>query len=148
MNINELTPEELRQIAAQKEAASLVNEHTGDNNSAAKLIPDRFVIVEANEEVGKKQERKPWERDVEVAGHVYRLDMRVFKSRDFNKAAIAANRATGTELAEKQIEFMDYAFSSIEDEIAAEVEKEMGYVDFERYYKICSELFEKLDLKN
>lgn len=146
MDINELTPEELRQIAAQKETASLISKHTGDSDSAAKLTPDRFVMVEMD--TTETQERKPYERDVEVGGHVYRVDMRTFKSRDFNKAALAANNATGTDQAEKQIALMDYAFASIEGEIAAQVEQEMGYVDFEKYYEICSELFLKLDLKN
>ena len=138
MDISDLTPTELRKLAARKEAASLINSH----------IKEDAVVVDQVFPAKGNNDPQAWEKDVEVDGHIYRIDMRRFKSRDFNKAVLAAQNESGTMQAEKQLELMDYAFAPNEDEISQVVENEMGYVDFERYYEICAEIFGKLDLKN
>ena len=130
-DIRDMTAEELRAYAAKKEAMELHRSH----------IPEEDRSREA-----PAARRAPWERDVEVDGTVFTVDMRRFKSRRFMRLALAANDEGAT--AADQIDLFDYAFEPVEDQILAEVERRVGYEDFEEYYGLCGKIFEAVEAKN
>lgn len=130
MDLDSMTPEEIRAYAARKEAAELHRSHIGEDARGA------LSAVEA----------KPWTRAVEVDGVSYSVDMRRFKSRRFMRMALAAN-ADGATTAEK-LDLFDYLFEPVEKQILATVEQRVGYEDFEAYYDICAKIFEAVEGKN
>lgn len=130
MDLDSMTPEEIRAYAARKEAAELHRSHIGEEAQGA------LSVVEA----------KPWTRAVEVDGVSYSVDMRRFKSRRFMRMALAAN-ADGATTAEK-LDLFDYLFEPVEKQILATVERRVGYEDFEAYYEICAKIFEAVEGKN
>ena len=127
-DIYEMTPDELRDYAARKEAVELHRSHIPDADRPPVSRP------------------APWERAVEVDGVRYVVDMRRFKSRRFMRMVVAAN-ADGAPLAAK-LDLFDYVFEPMEEQILDEVERRVGYEDFEVYYEICGKLFEAVEAKN
>lgn len=135
MNIENMTPEEIRSYAARKEAAELHLSHIGAD---AAVAPAGFAAVDGGLE--------PWERAVEVDGVRYTVDMRRLKSRRFVRMAVEANAEDAPML--KKFDLFDYIFEPMSEQIAQAVVRKMGYEDFEEYYRICSEIFEALGIKN
>ena len=135
MGIDDMTPEELRELAAKKEAIELHRSHIGAD------ADPRFEVVDRA--AGR---REPWEREVEVDGVRYTVDMRRFKSRKFMHMAVRANDDSAT--LEQKLELFDYVFEPMERQILAEVERRVGYEDFEAYYDICGKIFEAVEAKN
>lgn len=135
MGIDDMTPEELRELAAKKEAVELHRSHIGAD------ADQRFEVVA--KAAGR---REPWERKVEVDGVRYTVDMRRFKSRKFMHMAVRANDDSAT--LEQKLELFDYVFEPMERQILAEVERRVGYEDFEAYYDICGKVFEAVEAKN
>lgn len=135
MGIDDMTPEELRELAAKKEAIELHCSHIGAD------ADPRFEVVDRA--AGR---REPWEREVEVDGVRYTVDMRRFKSRKFMHMAVRANDDSAT--LEQKLELFDYVFEPMERQILAEVERRVGYEDFEAYYDICGKIFEAVEAKN
>lgn len=132
MDATEMTPEELRLLAARKEAVSLHRSHIPEDER-----PPLTAVVCG---------REPWSRDVEVDGVTYRVDMRRLKSRKFMRMAVAAN-ADDAPLSLK-LDLFDYVFEPEEGQILDEVTRRVGYEDFEVYYDICAKLFEAVGAKN
>lgn len=129
MDIESMTPEEIREYAARKEANSLYKAH---------------VDIE-----GTRAEKKPYERDVTVRDHTYRVDMRRVKDRTTMKKILEVNSIESEEeRAIANIDLMDYVFEPLSKEIEEQVRLEVGYVDFEIYYTICAELYEAVGGKN
>ena len=135
MGIDDMTPEELRELAAKKEAIELHRSHIGAD------ADPRFEVVDRA--AGR---REPWEREVEVDGVRYTVDMRRFKSRRFMRMTMkAADEAADFGA---KLDLFDYAFEPMEKQILAEVERRVGYEDFEAYYDICGKIFEAVEAKN
>lgn len=130
MDINALTPEELRDLAAKKEAAELHRSH----------IPECDRI-----EHQSLSALKPWERAVEVDDTTYIVDMRRLKD---TKCLRLILNAKEHESEKAFIDAFDYIFASIDDQITAVVTDEMGYDDAERHYEIERKLFEAIQAKN
>lgn len=131
MDLESMTPDEIRDYAARKEAVELHRSHLGED-------APRLSAVRGG--------RKPWERDVEVDGVAYTVDMRRFKSREFVRRAARVNDDSST-FADK-LEFFDYLFEPMEDQILAEVERRVAFEDYGTYYDICSAIFEAVEAKN
>ncbi len=130
MEIGDMTPQELRDLAARKEAAELHRSHLPEADRAGRREP---------------RKRNPWDREVEIDGTTYVVDMRRFKSREFMRRGLALSEESP--VADK-VGLLDWLFEPIEDQILAEVEREVGYEDFDRYYEICNALFEAVQAKN
>lgn len=135
MNIDDMTPDELRELAAKKEAVELHRSHIGADADG------RFEVVARS-----RVRREPWEREVEVDGVGYVVDMRRFKSRRFMRMAMTAYDESST--TEQKLDLFDYVFEPVEKQILAEVERRVGYEDFEAYYDICGKIFEAVEAKN
>lgn len=130
-----MSPEELRDLAARKEAARYFPEPSVPDH------PGGFRAVGA-------PRLQPWERDIEVDGHAYRVDMRPLKSREFLRRAVEIKEGGLDKTQSAQFELMDFVLEPVSDEIERVVSSEMGYVDAERYYEIASRLFEEMQAKN
>lgn len=130
MGVEDMTPDELRALAARKEAVELHRSH----------IPQDEAPVRGS------GAREPWERDVEVDGTTYTVDMRRFRSRDFMRRAIAM-QGGGASVSE-QLDLFDYCFEPMEGQILAETVRRAGFEDFDVYYGICSAIFEAVEAKN
>lgn len=69
MNIEDMTPEQLREYATAKE-------------NQREAITARYMDREPNFKV-VQDHKEPYEKDVEFEGETYRIDMRRIKSREF-----------------------------------------------------------------
>lgn len=132
MDFSDMTPDEIRAYAARKEAVELHRSHI---DASERRDPAPVVSM-----------AKPWEREVEVDGTSYTVDMRRFKSRRFMRMAMIAG-GEGASFAD-QLDLFDYVFEPVEAQILAKVEHEVGYEDFEAYYDICAKIFEAVEGKN
>ena len=130
MNIEDYSAEELRDLAARKEAQDLYAEHVGSDGDAPAHPASGYFMP------------------VEVDGHTYRVDMRRMRSREFVRRLTDVQAKGGDATAADQLAVFDYLFEPNSDEIERVVEREMGYVDFQRYYDICTRLFEGANAKN
>ena len=138
MNIEDMTPEQLREYATAKEM---------QRETVTARYMDRepkFNIVQ-----GDKQ---PYENDVEFEGETYRVDMRRIKSREFIRmfAKFQAYEKRGEDApVADALALYDYVFGGAVDAKVCEVVKaKMGYDDFEEIMRIENGLFESIDLKN
>lgn len=133
MDYSDMTPEELRGLAASMEAKGMFEAHTGGEvppTGRKDAVPPRFARV------------------VEVEGTAYTVDMRRFKSREFVKMLARIQDEGDAAGVSEQMEAFDYALEPCSAAIEAAVENELGYVDFERYYEIASAIFEAVNAKN
>lgn len=137
-DIIDMTPEELRAFAAEKEQrrAGLMESYMQQKQVPAVLTQPSL---------------KPWERPVEFEGRTYNVDMRKFKTREglMRMAAIQKSSEQGTTDLAQMVEFMDYAFEGQPQEQAraAAVERS-GFEDFEEEMRILGALFEEVSAKN
>lgn len=138
MNIEDMTPEQLREYALAKEAQrEAITAHYMDRKP-------EFDIVQ-----GDKQ---PYENDVEFEGETYRVDMRRIKSREFIRmfATFQDYERKGEDAPIScALALYDFVFGGKVDEKVCEVVKaKMGYEDFEEIMRIENELFNHLEVKN
>ncbi len=166
MDINEMTPEQLREMAESKERmrAQLEEKYLGFSPAP---------VVEFDP-AAKRQALQPWEKAVEVEGVEYVLDMRRFRSRKVLKQIARAQRESKerNEVYEKAIrsgmteeeaaaaanegvsidEQLGYLTAmlgeGVEDKVAEAVTAKMGYDDIEEIVRIEQLLIEAASLKN
>mgnify|MGYP007102569212 FL=1 len=166
MDINEMTPEQLREMAESKERmrAHLEERYLG-------FTPAPIVEFDPS---AKRQALQPWEKAVEVEGVEYTLDMRRFRSRKVLKQIARAQRgsAARNSVYEKAIrsgmteeeataaanegvsidEQLGYLTAmlgeEVEDRVAEAVTAKMGYDDIEEIVRIEGLLIESASLKN
>lgn len=136
MDLESMTPDEIRAYAARKEATELHRSHIGGDEPAPV----------AGSPAAPAPERHAWERDVEVDGVTFTVDMRRFRSREFMRRALSMK--SDKVAAEDQLALFDYCFEPVEGQILAEVERRVGYEDYMAYYEICAKLFEAVEAKN
>lgn len=138
MNIEDMTPEQLRDYALAKE-------------EQRKAITARYMGYE-QDEPETAPTRQPWERDVEFEGEVYRVDVRRIKSREFIRmfAKFQAYEKRGEDApVADALALYDYVFSGdVDAKVCEVVRAKMGYEDFEEIMRIENGLFENIDLKN
>lgn len=129
MNIEEMTPEEIREFAERKQAAK-------------EATYERYMGT-------SKQPKKPYVKMVEFEGTEYPVDMRRLRSRDFIRRLADLNgNAEGMNQSE-QLDMFDYLFEGeCMDAIAAKVEREQGFEDYIEELRIMTGIFEAVDLKN
>lgn len=133
-DVYEMTPEQLRDIAARKEAARYYPPASAAPGPAAPSAPSA---------------REPWEREIAAFGHTYLVDMRPLLSRRFIAMVAALDGAKADEVpVSKQLEMIDYALAPTAPQITEQVVREKGYEDGARYYEIASKLFEEMQAKN
>lgn len=165
MDINEMTPEQLREMAEAKERmrAHLEEQYLG-------YKPD---ILEFDSPANR-QKLEPWQKAVEVEGTEYVLDMRRFKSRKVLKEIARAQRDSkkrnrvyeeavrsgmseeeATREANKDVDIEDQLGylaamlgEDVEDRVAEAVTAKMGYDDIEEIVRIEQLLIEAAQLKN
>lgn len=166
MDINEMTPEQLREMAESKERmrAQLEEKYLGFSPAP---------VVEFDP-AAKRQALQPWEKAVEVEGVEYVLDMRRFRSRKVLKqiaraqreskernsvyekairsgmteeeAAAAANEGVSID---EQLGYLTAMLGEgVEDKVAEAVTAKMGYDDIEEIVRIEHLLIEAASLKN
>lgn len=139
MNIDEMTPEQLREYAAKKDAAR-------------KALENRYI--DDGEVAATEHQRAPWEQLVEFEGEGYWVDVRRTKSMSFVRQFAKVQRSQkeskdGTPDIDAVIGMMDTLFAGeTHDSVVAHVVAEKGYDDFEEIYRIEAALMEGLDLKN
>lgn len=166
MDINEMTPEQLREMAESKERmrAHLEERYLG-------FTPAPVVEFDPS---AKRQALQPWEKAVEVEGVEYTLDMRRFRSRKVLKQIARARRESQARnsVYEKAIrsgmtedeataaanegvsidEQLGYLTAmlgeEVEDRVAEAVTAKMGYDDIEEIVRIEGLLIESASLKN
>lgn len=166
MDINEMTPEQLREMAESKERmrAQLEEKYLGFSPAP---------VVEFDP-AAKHQTLQSWEKAVEVEGVEYVLDMRRFRSRKVLKQIARAQRESKerNEVYEKAIrsgmteeeasaaanegvsidEQLGYLTAMlgerVEDKVAEAVTAKMGYDDIEEIVRIEQLLIEAASLKN
>lgn len=165
MDVNEMTPEQLREMAESKER---MREHLEEKYLGYK--PAIFDFDAA----AKRQKLEPWEKAVVVEGTEYVLDMRRFKSRKVLKEIAKAQRATqkrnhiyeeairsgmseedataaaneGVSI-DEQLSYLTVMLGEdVEDKVAEAVTAKMGYDDFEEIIRIEELLIETARLKN
>lgn len=166
MDIDEMTPEQLREMAESKERmrAQLEEKYLGFSPAP---------VVEFDP-AAKRQALQPWEKAVEVEGVEYVLDMRRFRSRKVLKQIARAQRESKerNEVYEKAIrsgmteeeaaaaanegvsidEQLGYLTAmlgeGVEDKVAEAVTAKMGYDDIEEIVRIEQLLIEAASLKN
>lgn len=165
MDINEMTPEQLREMAEAKERmrAHLEEQYLGY----------KPAILEFDSPA-KRQKLEPWQKAVEVEGTEYILDMRRFKSRKVLKEIARAQRDSkkrnrvyeeavlsgmpeeeATREANKDVDIEDQLGylaamlgEDVEDRVAEAVTAKMGYDDIEEIVRIEQLLIESAQLKN
>lgn len=165
MDVNEMTPEQLREMAESKERmrAHLEEQYLG--------YKPAILDFDA---AAKRQKLEPWQKAVVVEGTEYVLDMRRFKSRKVLKQIARAQResASRNSVYEKAIrsgmteaeataaanegvsidEQLGYLTvmlgEDVEDRVAEAVTAKMGYDDIEEIVRIEGLLIESASLKN
>lgn len=136
MNIEELSPEELREYAVAKE-------------NAREALTARYMDRPAN--LVELPERKPWERTVEYDGHAFDVDMRKLHSRDFvKKLADLQGMDADQQDFGKQIELFEAVFDGTRayEQVKAYVTEKCGYEDYIEVLRVEGELFNLVDAKN
>ena len=138
MDIENMTPDELREYAAEKERRR--EELTARYMGRPAKAPGLQLAAE------------PWERDIEFEGETYRVDMRRVKSREFIRrfGAVQRHQQRGEEIPiDELLGLYDYLFSGkVDDRVVEVVTAKMGYEDFEEISRIENALLEAIDLKN
>lgn len=165
MDINEMTPEQLREMTEAKERmrAQLEEQYLGY----------KPAILEFDSPA-KRQKLEPWEKAVVVEGTEYVLDMRRFKSRKVLKEIARAQRDSkkrnrifeeavrsgmseeeAAREANKDVDIEDQLGylaamlgEDVEDRVAEAVTAKMGYDDIEEIVRIEQLLIEAAQLKN
>lgn len=136
MNIEELSPEELREYAVAKE-------------NAREALTAKYMDRPAN--LVELPERKPWERTVEYDGHKFDVDMRKLHSRDFVKK-LAGLQGMDAEQQDfgKQIDLFEAVFDGTRayEQVKAYVTEKCGYEDYIEVLRVEGELFNLVDAKN
>lgn len=137
-----MTPEQLREYAAEKE------------RSRARLT-ERYVGPDAVPEAPAAPRPEPaqaWERDVEFEGETYRVDMRRAKSRAFVRIMARVQRSRdreGSASLEDMLDLFDQLFGGeVDDHVCRVVEARLGYDDAEEIIRIEAALLEAIDAKN
>lgn len=142
-----MTPEQLREYAAEKERAHLrlVGRYVGPEAVPPSPLADR----ETGPSAGKL---RPWERDVEFEGVTYRLDVRRVKSMQFMRTMARIQKARardGEPPLSDVLDMLDQFMTDEAYELACRTVRErMGYEDAEELVRIESALLEALDAKN
>lgn len=133
MDISNMSAEQLRELAAEKE------------NSRAKLEHDYLDFVQ------DKPKYAPYERIIEFEGEEYVVDMRRIKSREFMRRMARVNDAeqNSPEALSPVLALYDFVFSgNVDNHVVEVVTAKLGYDDAEEIMRIESALLEKLDAKN
>lgn len=132
MNVEDMTPEQLREYALAKEARR-------------EELTARYMDREPAPAIAAKN---PWERDVEFEGETYRVDMRRVKTREFLRAIARFQGADDVPIADT-LALYDLVFGGeVDDKVCRVVVAKMGYEDYEEIMRIESGIFEAIDLKN
>lgn len=132
MNVEDMTPEQLREYALAKEARR-------------EELTDRYMGREPAPAIAAK---RPWERDVEFEGETYRVDMRRVKTREFLRSIARFQGADDVPIADT-LALYDLVFGGeVDDKVCRVVVAKMGYEDYEEIMRIESGIFEAIDLKN
>ncbi len=138
MNIEDMTPEQLREYALAKE-----NQREAITARYMDRKPAPVVQVSP---------AKPWEREVEFEGKAYRVDMRRMKSREFVRMFAEfqkhLNRGEEAPISDS-LAIYDYVFGGeVDDRVCEVVRAKMGYEDFEEIMRIENALLEACNVKN
>jgi hypothetical protein len=136
MNIEELSPEELREYAVAKE-------------NAREALTAKYMSRPAN--LVELPERKPWEKTVEYDGYEFDLDMRKLHSRDFVKKLAELQGVDAEEQGfGKQIELFEAVFDGTRayEQVKAYVIEKCGFEDYIEVLRVEGELFALVDVKN
>lgn len=133
MDISNMSAEQLRELAAEKE------------NSRAKLEHDYLDFVQ------DKPKHAPYECIIEFEGEEYVVDMRKIKSREFMRrmARVSDSEQNSPEALSPVLALYDFVFSgNVDNHVVEVVTAKLGYDDAEEIMRIESALLEKLDAKN
>lgn len=127
MNIDEMTPEQLREYALAKE-------------QSREGITAKYMAYPA-------EKKQPWEKTVEFEGREYDVDMRKLHSREFlRRIAEAQNDEMSTA---EQMDLFEFVFDgTCAKQVEATVTETMGYVDYIEVLRIEAGIFEAIDAKN
>jgi hypothetical protein len=141
MEASEMTPEELRRYAAEKEASRRDLERRYLNIAPAEPAP------------AQEASRAPWEREVEFEGDRYVVDMRPFRSREFFRRAARINdeRAADSLSTTDMLDFYEFCFGGeggVDEQATARVTERLGYEDYQEVLRIEDGIFGLVDAKN
>lgn len=140
MDIESMTPEQLRAYAAEKEAAH-------------DELVSRYMDIPAAprpKEVDGGAKSMPWERTIEFEGVPYVLDMRRVKDERFVRLlaamqASAEGSGKGSANLQRVLDMYDFIFADIIDGIRANVETKFGYRDYEEIFRIENGIFQQIE---
>lgn len=138
MNIEDMTPEQLREYATAKEMQrETVTARYMDREPRLNIVQD---------------DKKPYENDIEFEGETYRVDMRRIKSREFIRMFAEFQdyeRKSEDAPISCALALYDFVFGGkVDDKVCKVVKAKMGYEDFEEIMRIENELFNHLEVKN
>lgn len=136
MDIDEMTPEQLRELATAKEEERV-------------QLESKYLQFKPVKTSGRLE---PYERELEFEGEHYIVDMRRIKSRRFVQLIADVQRVQNKEDSEKlpaTLKLYEYLFGGTCDEhVVGVVEDKLGYDDAEEIFRIENALMEMLDTKN
>lgn len=147
MNIEDMTPEQLREYAAMKEART--QQLRADYLQEQSVMP---ALVEQD----PTPYLQPYEKLVTIDDLTVKVDMRRAKSR---RAVILLNAYNNSITTDKDgnrraaltetLDLIGYLLAGeVDDAVEAYVVKKYGYDDAEKIYEIEGRIMEQIDLKN
>ena len=139
MDYESMSAEDLRELAARKEAAEMLAGHIGE-------AAPRFEILEPQDH--DLPFPRQFARTVEFEGRAYTVDMRRFKGRTYMRMLAELSDMGEDAPVSKQLGLFDYVLEPVEEDIKRAVIAKCGYDDFEEYYRTCGGIFEAVNAKN
>lgn len=142
MNIEDMTPEQLREYAAEKEARKEALEAKYISDSAANVVefkPNPVI-------------HEPWEQPIEFEGETYWIDMHKINSLRFIRKIAEVQKDARKHGGEVDtfdaLEVFDFALGDEAQHVEEVVIKAKGFDEFREIYRIKEAIFDKLDIKN
>lgn len=156
MDIDNMTPEQLREYAAQKEAKAEALKYRYINDcpvSAEQALEhEKASVAEAQAKVfALNTSHESYEKPIEVEGEIYWIDMRKCYSQRFilKMAAVQKTLKNDDEPdISDMLELFDFIMSNENEHIEQVVIAKTGFDDFREIYRIKEAIFDKVDLKN
>ncbi len=148
MDVRDMTPDQLREYAIEKERAerATVAKYMGDD------APSLATATPLDAPKPEPRPDAPYIQRVTVDGVAYPVDMRRVKSREFVRAFARYQRhqLDGTEAPiEETLDLYDIVFRGECDELVTDIVREKrGFDDFEEIMRVETAILEGIDAKN
>lgn len=158
MNIEDMTPEQLREYAAAKEErrAALETRYISDAPTSAEAVLNKGEVASVAEAQDKvvlvtPNQHEPYMQPIEFEGETYWIDNRKVYSQTFILKLAKVRRKIDKEGEADvldMVELFDFIMGNENDHITEVATKAKGFDDFREIYRIKEAIFDELDIKN